>query len=294
VARPPRSIARQATIESVERAADRGGPMMRAMRDAVASFRAHKGMFLASGLAFNFMVCLIPLLFFLISLAGFVLTRRAAADAVLDQLSQIVPVYKSELRAMLAHVVRRRGLSGLVGTAVLLLFASQLFAGLRLVLNQVFGVTRDPGFVRGLVKDFALLFAMGVLFLASIAITDLFGWIRLFLAAPTAVPRQWVRAGFIALALAFNTGLFFVAYRYFPHRKVAASAALLGALLASVLWEAAKQLFRWYIVTLGPYDKIYGPLGALVALSMFTYYSGIVFVLGAEFAAAVSRGRRER
>ena len=49
-----------------------------------------------------------------------------------------------------------------------------------------------------------------------------------------------------------------------------------------------------YIVTLGVYDKIYGPLGALVALSMFAYYSGIVFVLGAEFAAAFCAGRRAR
>jgi membrane protein len=65
-----------------------------------------------------------------------------------------------------------------------------------------------------------------------------------------------------------------------------------GALLASVLWEAAKQTFRWYILTLGVYDRIYGPLGALVALSMFVYYSGIVFVLGAELAAALRAGVR--
>ena len=101
-----------------------------------------------------------------------------------------------------------------------------------------------------------------------------------------------LRSGFVALAVCFNTALFFVAYRYFPHRKVAVGAALGGALLASLLWEAAKQLFRWYILSVGVYDKIYGPLGALVALSMFAYYSGIVFVLGAEFAAALRPGRR--
>ena len=59
-----------------------------------------------------------------------------------------------------------------------------------------------------------------------------------------------------------------------------------------MLWEAAKQLFRWYILSVGVYDRIYGPLGALVALSMFAYYSGIVFVLGAEFAAALGPAAR--
>jgi membrane protein len=64
-------------------------------------------------------------------------------------------------------------------------------------------------------------------------------------------------------------------------------AALAGAVLASLLFELAKQLFRWYIVSIGVYDQIYGALGFLVGLTMFVYYSGIVMVLGAEYTAAV-------
>ena len=66
-----------------------------------------------------------------------------------------------------------------------------------------------------------------------------------------------------------------------------------AALLAAVLWETAKQIFRWYILSFGVYDQVYGPLGVLVALAMFAYYSGVVFILGAEFAAALmTKGRR--
>ena len=61
--------------------------------------------------------------FFIVSLAGFVLSRKAASDLVLRQLSELIPVYKDELRASLAEIIRRRSLSGLLGTAVLLLFA---------------------------------------------------------------------------------------------------------------------------------------------------------------------------
>lgn len=268
--------------------------MIRALRRAVAGFHAHRGLFLASGLSFNLLICLIPVLFFLVSLAGFVLSRQAAADAVLSQVSHIVPVYRDELREMLAEIIRRRRLTGLLGTATLLLFASQLFAALRLVLNDVFGFTRGRGLVHDTLKDLVLLFVMGILFVASILITDVFSWLKILLMVEVGMPRQWIRSVFIGLGLAFNTALFFVAYRYFPHRTVPVGAALAGALLASVLWEAAKQLFRWYIVTLGVYDRIYGPLGGLVALSMFAYYSGIVFVLGAEFAAALRAGGRRR
>jgi membrane protein len=99
---------------------------------------------------------------------------------------------------------------------------------------------------------------------------------------------------FVGLSLGLNAGLFFVAYRYFPGRKILAGAALGGALLGAVLWEIAKQLFRWYIITVGVYDQIYGPLGVLVALAMFVYYTGIVLILGAEYAAALEAWRRSR
>ena len=266
---------------------------MRALKTAVVNFRAHRGFFHAAGLAFSFLTCLVPILFFIVSLAGFVLSRKAASELVLRQLSELIPVYKEELRASLAEIIRRRSLSGLLGTAVLLLFASQLFASLRLVLNDIFGFKQGPGLFREIGKDLILLLVMGILFLASILAFDLFGWFRLFLLTPAQMPAEWIRSIFMALAIGFNTMLYFLMYRYFPHQRVSAGAALAGALLAAVLWEAAKQAFRWYILRIGVYDAIYGPLGALVALGMFAYYSGIVFILGAEFTEAL-RLRRGR
>jgi membrane protein len=268
--------------------------LIRALRTAAAGFQTHRGLFLASGLSFNLLICLIPVLFFLVSLAGFVLSRQAAADAVLNQLGQIVPVYRNELHQMLAQIIQRRRLTGLLGTATLLLFASQLFAAARLVLNDIFGFTSRSGVVHGMLKDLVLLFVMGILFVGSILITDVFGWLRILVMVPVGMPPAWIRSLFVAMGLAANTALFFVAYRYFPHRRVAVGPALAGALLASALWEAARELFSWYITTLGVYDKIYGPLGALVALSMFVYYSGVVFVLGAELAAALRVGGLRR
>jgi membrane protein len=260
---------------------------MRAFKTAVVNFRAHRGFFHAAGLAFSFLTCLVPILFFIVSLAGFVLSRKAASELVVRQLSELIPVYKDELQSSLGEIIRRRRLSGLLGTGVLLLFASQMFASLRLVLNDIFGFSRGPGLLREIGKDLILLLVMGVLFLASIVVFDLFGWFRLLLLVPTKMPAEWIRSIFMALAVISSTLLFFIMYRYFPHQRVPAGAALAGALLAGILWEAAKWAFRWYILRVGVYDAIYGPLGALVALGMFAYYSGIVFILGAEFTAAL-------
>jgi membrane protein len=135
---------------------------------------------------------------------------------------------------------------------------------------------------------------MGVLFLASIAVTDLFFFVKAFILTPAHMPKAGIRWMFIALAVTLNVGLFMVTYRYFPNRRVHLGAVTAGAVLASAMWEVAKQLFRWYIVTVGIYDQLYGPLGALVAIAMFAYYSGIVVILGAEYAAALdARWRRK-
>src|SRR5215468_9538773 len=215
--------------------------VIRAIRAAAAGFQAHRGLFLASGLSFNLLICMIPVLFFVVSLAGFVLSRQAAADAVLNQLGQIVPVYREELHQMLAQIIRRRRLTGLLGTATLLVFASQLFAAVRMVLNDIFGFTQGRGVVHGVVKNLLLLFVMGILFIASILITDLFSWLKILLMVPIGIPSEWIRSASIVMGLVFDAAMFFGAYRYFPHRTVAVGPALGGALLASVLWEAAKQ-----------------------------------------------------
>ena len=64
----------------------------------------------------------------------------------------------------------------------------------------------------------------------------------------------------------------------------------MGAIVASALWELAKYFLRVYVLNLGLYDKIYGPLGILMAFIMFVYYSAIVFVLGAEVVAVLDPG----
>src|SRR5262249_42315935 len=213
---------------------------------------------------------------------------RADGDGGLNELGEVVPVYKNELHEALGEIIRRRRLTGLLGTGMLLLFASQLFASIRLVLNDIFGFTKGTGFLRGALKDVLLLFLMAVMFLASILVFDIFAWIRILLLTPLEIRAAWIRSPSIALPLTSSSTFFFIASRYSPPRKTPAGAALAGSLLAAVLFETAKQLFRWYIIRVGVYDRIYGPLGALVGLAMFSYYTGVVFILGAEFVAALT------
>ena len=265
--------------------------MIKGLRNAFSGFFSHQGFFLAAGLSFYFLICLIPILFLLVSLLGFLLSSEEASRQVIGQLTSIVPVYQKELTRALLRIVATRNVSGIVGTVTLILFSTQLFAGSRVVLDRILGVKRGRGYFKGMLVDILWIFGVWILFLASFVATGLFAWFKVFVFRPAKMPPEWIYYMSIALSIGLATTLFYLVYRHLPNRRIPRGAALAGALLASVLWEAAKQLFRLYIVTVGVYDQIYGPLGALVAFVMFVYYSAIVFILGAEYVGALERGR---
>jgi YihY family inner membrane protein len=122
-------------------------------------------------------------------------------------------------------------------------------------------------------------------------VTWLYHWVRAMAANTLPVPPRWLDVTGLPVSLALSTLMFYLAFRYVPHRRVRVGAALAGAVLASVLWEVAKQLFRLYILKVGLYSQIYGPLGTLVAFVMFVYYSAVVFVFSGAFVAALDARR---
>ena len=67
--------------------------MFGAIRGAFARFYANDGFFMAAGLAFVFLICLIPLVLVAVSLVGFILSGEQAAQEVVGQLARNFPVY---------------------------------------------------------------------------------------------------------------------------------------------------------------------------------------------------------
>lgn len=259
---------------------------------AFSRFLAADGFFLSAGLAFFFLVTLIPILLLGVAVVGFVLSTEQAAREVVRQLTQHFPVYQRQIERALVRIVQSRTASGLLGTGVLILFSTPLFGASRLILHRLLGVKEGRSFLRNLVTDAGLVVVLSVLLCVASAVTWLYHWFQALALYALPVPPRWFEGASLGLSLALSTLLFYLAFRYVPRRRVRRGAALAGAILASLLWEVAKQLFRLYIQQVGLYDQIYGPLGILVAFVMFVYYSAVVFVFAAAFVAALDARRR--
>jgi len=265
--------------------------MIRALRTAVARFYAVDGLFLASGLAFSVLICLIPFVLLGVSMVGFVLSGEQAAQEVVNQLARNFPVYRREISRTLLAIVETRRVSGLLGTITMIVFASQLFGTCRLVMHRVLGV-RAGSFLGNFARDAVMVVLLSVFLFVGTVATSVMEWVLTFLLEPVNVPKQWIGAAWVAFSLTVSALMLYFGYRYLPRRRIRAGSALAGAVLASVLWEIAKRLFRLYVRNVAVYGQIYGPLGVLVAFVMFVYYTCVVFVLGACYVAAMETRRR--
>ena len=261
-------------------------------RGAVSRFIAADGFFMSAGLAFFFLVCLIPLLLLGVSLVGFVLAREEAARHVVGQLAQQFPVYQTQITRVLLRIVETRTASGLLGTGTLVLVSTPLMSASRLILHRLLGVKSDGGFLRNLVRDSWMALLLSLLLFTVSTMTWLYHAFRALAVHSLPLAPRWFELAALPLSLMLSTVMFYCAYRYVPRRQVRVVPALAGAILASVLWEIAKQLFRLYIQRVSLYNEIYGPLAVLVAFAMFVYYSAIVFVFSAAFVAALDARRR--
>jgi len=266
--------------------------MLGGLRGACARFAANDGLFLAAGLAFSFLVCMIPLVLIGVTTASVVLPTQEAAREVIGQLTRTFPVYRQEVARVLLRIAERRAVSGLLGLAILVLFSTPLFGSARLVVNRMLGLRPRANPLRGLLRDALMVLLLVPLLFAATAVTWAVAWLQALAVAAGGLGPRGVHRVTLALSLALSMVMFTLAYRYLPARRVRLGPALAGAALTSLLWEAAKQLFRLWVVTVGVHGQIYGPLGVLIAVVMFVYYSALVFVFGAAFVAALEARRR--
>jgi membrane protein len=88
---------------------------------------------------------------------------------------------------------------------------------------------------------------------------------------------------------------FFLLYRLVPHRHVRGRHAAVGALIACLFFEAAKELFAIYVANVPGYNVLYGAFVAMPFFLMWIYLSWVVVLLGAEVTAALGswRSRQE-
>ena len=76
-----------------------------------------------------------------------------------------------------------------------------------------------------------------------------------------------------------------------PRRPVRLADVWAGALCATALLQAAENLFVIYLRNFAALNAVYGAFGGIMALMLWIYLSGCIFIFGACLCAAQAEGR---
>ncbi len=247
----------------------------------------------AGAFAFSAFFSLFPLIILFVTIASVFISYDTAGKAVIGYAERYVPLSGEMQRYIfdtIAGVVKARSKAGAAAFLMLLWVAPQFFNTLVTAANRAWGTKADNWWHQPL-KSISLLFIMacavlmgiGMSILAKVAHTRLSSifhylpWIYRL----GAILIPWTVV-FISLALF---------YKLAPWRKTRFSEIWPGALCATALLHTAETLFVVYLKHFAALNAVYGAFGGIMALLLWIYLSGCVFIFGACLCAAQAETR---
>lgn len=248
----------------------------------------------AAQAAFYFSFALFPLIFFLVSLFGLVLTSTDALKAELfEYLRQIMPASVFVLVRNTVEEVAANSSSGklTIGLVVALWSASAGVDAVRAALNSVYQLRERRNWFLMKAQSLALTFVVTILAGIGLAVV-FYGWqivqaATIWIGLPITSPFFLTAIQWISI-LAVMLFACEVIYNFLPDfRKFKWIWITSGSLVAIVLWLLLTGGFRLYLSFFNNYDKTYGSLGAVIILLLWLYLTALVLMAGGAINAVL-------
>jgi YihY family inner membrane protein len=253
----------------------------------------------AAAMSYFGLMTLFPALLLLLALSN----RIAAGSQMIQHIVDIYPGSSQFLHETLRSLANVS--TGIIITcAVIVLWAgSWVFAVVERALNRVWGTTHRT-FLHGRLLTLAMIGLVGLLLIASVLGTSVLLYLQEV--ADRMSPRQlehyWLlstvgswfwQVVFALVSLLVTFALFLMVYRFMPNAYVRVRDCVPGAIIGSLLWEAAKYLFAWALNYFN-YEQVYGSVGAVVAVLTWGYVSSLVLLFGAQLTGVFHREQMEQ
>ncbi len=272
-------------------------PAWRFARRVLRRFLANKGLLLASAVSYNTLLSLIPLFALLLVVLSHVYDEQRLTDLLLTELGALMPGHTDELSRQVQSFLGNRELIGWVGFIVLLFFSSWAFRSLEDAFAVIFP---RPRAARRLwisaVIPYAFIFVLGLGLLLQAVLVSLLEGLSdsqlallgdYFTAAELSAAMISVFS-FLGLAALF-TGI----YRFMPVVDVRLRHAVIGGLVAAILWEIVRNFLVWWFSNVSLVNVVYGSLAAVVIVLLTLETAAIILLLGAQVIAELEPKRDE-
>jgi membrane protein len=253
------------------------------------NFSRDDGSHMAAGVAYYAIFSLFPLALGTIAIAGLFVSAEDVQDSVSKFLEEQVGVGSEALvTSNIEALLDARGAVGIVALVTLFWSSRAVFGAVHRVMNRAWKVTEPPHFLTYQLAQIGAAFGVAVIFIASATI----GPTGRALASRTeflfGVQIPWATL-FTVLPLTLSALMFLMIFLVIPDAKVRWRDAIPAAVLATVLFEALKAGFAYYLSNLSSLDLVYGSVTTVVVLMLFLYLVAMVLVLSAELSSEYNK-----
>jgi Ca2+-transporting ATPase len=255
---------------------------------AVKKFSRMDGSQWAAAFAHYAFFSLFPSIVLFVAIASFFVDRDRAATAIIAYVETYVPIAgekQSYIFDTIAGVIEARGQAGVIAFLMLGWAAMRFYATLIRATNRAWGGEAHKWW-RLPLKSLVFLGIMVGAVLLGIAVPALAKMARdrLF---PASDFQSWV---YTLGSLLIPTVVVFVSlslvYKLAPRRPIRFAEVWAPALFATVFLRVAESLFAIYLTNFAKLNAVYGAFGGIMALLLWIYLSGTIFIFGACLCAA--------
>lgn len=260
--------------------------------------------FNASAITFNLFLCAIPFTLLLISIIGYVLSFEEAFREILRYGRELFPSFTYEARSgdvfrgaitletLLQPLIGARRVFGIVGLVILIVFSQGLFHTIKHVIFEIFDIEDRRHPVMEMIYNFFTFGLVGGVFIFfSLAIS----FVSLLSFSSVAVPNtdivielSWIYEFLnIVIPVLFTLLLFYTIFRYISEKHIQRITALIGSIIYTALFEAAKFGLGSYLdYAFSAYRYFYQGYTVLIIIGVWAFYSATLLIVSAIIARA--------
>jgi membrane protein len=251
-------------------------------------------------LAYNFLLAVFPMLFFLVSLLGLFAHEGSRLRAHLFAYVQLAlpPTAYQLLQRTLDEITRNAPGGKLTfGLLFALISGSAGMTQLITALNTVYEVREARSWVKVRLISLGLTAAMSILIIAALLLVLAGGQVIAYLGQAIGMSvaafvaskvLQWIFAlGFVVFAFA-------MVYYFAPDVEEQHWYWITpGSVIGVAIWAMVSAALRAYLHFFNTYSKTYGSLGAVIILMLWFYVTGLAILLGGQINATIEHAAAE-
>jgi len=241
----------------------------------------------AAAFAYSAFFAMFPLILLIITIASRFVDRAAAGSALIAYVEKYIPLsgnLQTSIFNTVAEALQARSNAGILAFIMLVWAAAQFFATITHATNRAWGA-EGHNWWRSPLRNMALLTIMIAAALVGMAVPMAGEMARGVFHEISFFPWAYSLWIFFLpwIVLFFSLTLF---YKFAPRRHTSFSEVWFSSLCATALLYAAQSLFIIYLRNSPALSAIYGTFGAIIALMLWIYLSGVIFIFCACLCAA--------